>query len=132
VARALVTAGAEVEALAWHLVDDEGRGLTPLLFAATGGHAAVIRVLLEAGAKPDTTSVFLDDETPLLCAATLGHADAVRVLLDAGADPRRISSADGLDALGRAERNGLREVVALLRNATPGAVGAGRASCPPT
>jgi ankyrin repeat protein len=132
VARALVTAGGEVEARTWHFVDRAGRGLTPLLYAATGGHAAVIRVLLEAGAKPDTTSAFLPYETPLLYAATLGHAEAVRVLLDAGADPRRISGVDGLDALGRAGRKGHREVDALLRNATPGAVDAGRASCPPT
>lgn len=114
VVRALVAAGADVHARTQHFADRAGRELTPLLLAATGGHAEVIRALLEAGAKPDATSVFLDNETPLLRAAASGHRDAVRVLLEAGVDPRRAGSADGLDALGRAERNGHREVAALL------------------
>lgn len=55
-------------------------------WAATKGHAAVIRVLIRAGADPDQ-----DDRRhglkPLHKAASKNHHEAVRVLLEAGVDP---------------------------------------------
>jgi ankyrin repeat protein len=62
-------------------VDPNGSGspdwLTPLSAAAARGNTTVIRLLLEAGAKPDATAVQL--------AAFGNHAKALQVLLAAGA-----------------------------------------------
>ncbi|KAJ8118880.1 hypothetical protein OPT61_g215 [Boeremia exigua] len=61
-------------------------GRTPLWWAASAGHADVMRCLLQAGAKPD-----IDEKVrglkPLHEAASNNHGDAVRVLLEAGVDP---------------------------------------------
>lgn len=64
---------------------------TPALsYAARGGHAEVVRLLLAAGASPDS-----QPQAPSLHApAALGRVDLVRMLLDAGADP------DAQDELG--------------------------------
>ncbi len=64
----------------------EGMELTPLFGAAMAGRADMIRVLLDAGANPATTSTFgRMDMTPLE-AATMGkHAEAVGLLNEVGA-----------------------------------------------
>ena len=59
-------------------------GWTPLHYAATGGHVAVIRILLEANAYIDAESP--NGTTPLMMAARYGSDEAVKALLDAGAD----------------------------------------------
>ncbi|KAF1963678.1 ankyrin [Byssothecium circinans] len=67
-----------------HAVDEFGR--TPIAYAAKGGHADVIRLLVKAGADPD-----VDDEVgglkPLHEAASENHSEAVRALLEAGVSP---------------------------------------------
>ena len=69
-------------------VDPDARatnGLTPLHWAAFGGHAAAIAALREGGVDPDARTE--DGGTPLHLAAHKGNADAIAALLDAGADP---------------------------------------------
>ena len=63
----------------------ERRGQTALMWAAADGHAAVVELLLKAGADFRTP---LPDSgfTPLFFAARDGRTDVVRVLLKAGAD----------------------------------------------
>jgi ankyrin repeat protein len=56
----------------------------PINQAARGGHTAVIRLLLTAGAKADAPED--EGQTALLIAAYRGDLDTVRLLLEAGAD----------------------------------------------
>ena len=60
-------------------------GWAPLHYAATGGHLAVMRVLLDNDAYIDAASP--NGSTPLMMAAGYGSVDAVQLLLEAGADP---------------------------------------------
>ncbi len=60
-------------------------GLTPLLFAARQGCVECEQILLEAGAKIDTTDP--DGISPVLMAIINGHYDAAGFLLNKGADP---------------------------------------------
>ena len=61
-------------------------GATPLWLASVNGNAAVIAMLLEAGADADSASA--DGETALMVAARTGKADAVEALLARGARTR--------------------------------------------
>ena len=70
--------------LAVHEADANARtdyGATPLVYAAFGGHALVISVLLSAGAD-----VNAEDTTPLHYAVSVGRIPAVSMLLAAGAN----------------------------------------------
>jgi ankyrin repeat protein len=60
-------------------------GWTALHYAATGGHVAIIQMLLDAHAYIDAASP--NGSTPLMMAARYGTVDAVKRLLNAGADP---------------------------------------------
>ncbi len=60
-------------------------GWAPLHYAATGGHLAVMRILLDNDAYIDAASP--NGSTPLMMAAGYGSLDAVKLLLEAGADP---------------------------------------------
>lgn len=71
-------------------------GWTPLHYAATGGHAEIVRLLLEHYAYIDAESP--NGSTPLMMAAMYGTSDVVAVLLEAGADPS-LRNALGLSAL---------------------------------
>ncbi|MGW2228368.1 ankyrin repeat domain-containing protein [Streptomyces formicae] len=62
-------------------------GTTALYAASVHGASDTARVLLRAGARPDTESTGPTDGTPLCGAAAWGHADTVRELLAHGADP---------------------------------------------
>ncbi|MFE1774672.1 ankyrin repeat domain-containing protein [Streptomyces sp. NPDC059008] len=63
-------------------------GTTPLYQASVNGSAEIARLLLAAGAAPDTESAGLGSEgTPLCAAACWGHTATVRELLAHGADP---------------------------------------------
>jgi hypothetical protein len=61
----------------------------PVHYAAEAGHAAVLDLLLGAGASPDVSynSLFASVPTPLWTAAERGNAAVVSTLLRGGADP---------------------------------------------
>ena len=69
----------------------------PLHLAARGGHGALVRLLLEAGAGSDPDAVTASSGvTPLhLAAAAIGGEDAVAELLSHGADPNALESSAG-------------------------------------
>jgi ankyrin repeat protein len=104
----LLERGAGVDA-----VDDEGT--TPLVSAAYRGHIEVVKVLLERGAAVDAQEMRYRISS-LSHAVGRGDKALVQVLLAHGADPM-LKGADGRTALDRAEANGAREIVALLRKA---------------
>jgi uncharacterized protein len=58
--------------------------MTPLLWAAHGGHVAAIAALLAAGARVDIANSH--GTTPLMRAVLHGHTAAVAALLAAGVD----------------------------------------------
>ncbi len=62
-------------------------GTTALYVASVHGATDTVRLLLRAGARPDTESRGPTDGTPLCGAAAWGHAATVRELLAHGADP---------------------------------------------
>jgi uncharacterized protein len=60
-------------------------GWTPLHYAATSGHIALMNLLLEKHAYIDAESP--NGSTPLMMAAMYGTPSAVKLLLEEGADP---------------------------------------------
>jgi ankyrin repeat protein len=95
-------------------------GWTPLHYAATNGHLAIMELLLENHAYIDAESP--NGTTPLMMAAHYGTPAAVKLLLDAGADPR-LRNQLGLSALDFANRGQRPDSVELItqasRNAQP-------------
>ena len=74
----------------------------PLVVACFQGHAAVVRVLIEAGADPDSPfEIDVAGEKvkqwghPLWIAANRGHYDVVKLLLERGANPNTAVYAAG-------------------------------------
>lgn len=61
------------------------KGFTPLLIAATNGHIALVRILLQSGADPNIQNI--DGITPLHNAVFEEQVDIAKLLLEAGADP---------------------------------------------
>ena len=68
--------------------DQTGWGLGPLHRAVAGGHAEMVRLLLDRGAKVNATNEYDYTKgcTPLVVAAAEGHEQIAQVLLDRGAD----------------------------------------------
>jgi ankyrin repeat protein len=95
-------------------------GWTPLHYAATNGHLAIIELLLENHAYVDAESP--NGTTPLMMAAHYGSPEAVKLLLEAGADPR-LKNQLGLTAIDfaqRANRTDAAELIAAtVRRAQP-------------
>jgi ankyrin repeat protein len=87
VATVLIERGAEVNRKGW----------TPLHYAATRGHIAMMRLLLENSAYIDAESP--NGTTPLMMAAYYAPPLAVKLLLEEGADPtlRNQAKASALD-----------------------------------
>ncbi|GAA4339002.1 ankyrin repeat domain-containing protein [Variovorax defluvii] len=89
-------------------------GWTPLHYAATGGHVAIMKQLLEHYAFIDAQSP--NGTTPLMMAAMYGTAEAVQLLLDEGADIA-MKNQLGMTALDFAQRANRSDAARLLSNA---------------
>mgnify|MGYP000535365496 CR=1 FL=1 len=101
VATVLIERGAEVNRKGW----------TPLHYAATRGHIAMMRLLLENSAYIDAESP--NGTTPLMMAAMYGSPEAVKVLIQAGAD-LNIKNQLGLSALDFAVRGSRQNAKELI------------------
>lgn len=84
---------------------------TPLSLSARNGHEAIVKLLLEFGADPESRNV--DDQTALMHAARNGHESIVRLLLMNGAD---VESEDesGWTVLMHAAVSGHKAIVNML------------------
>jgi ankyrin repeat protein len=95
-------------------------GWTPLHYAATSGHTAIIELLLEQHAYIDSESP--NGTTPLMMAAHYSSSAVVKVLLEAGADPT-LKNQLGLTAIDFANRAGRQDaaemIAASIRSARP-------------
>ncbi|MCJ1269980.1 Ankyrin-2 [Lobaria immixta] len=92
-------------------VDD--KRMTALMWAAQGGHEAVVLLLLEKGADVHAKNTNAKDTTALHEAAVWGHEAVVRLLLEKGSDVDAKTSF-GWTALCVASRGGYEAVVQLL------------------
>jgi ankyrin repeat protein len=88
-------------------------GATPMFLACENGNAAMIELLLKAGADA-SAPVLPHGETPLMMAARSGNLDAVRVLLDRGAKVNATENLRGTTALMWAAEQRHADVVHLL------------------
>jgi ankyrin repeat protein len=86
-------------------------GWTPLHYAATGAHLAIIQFLLDENAYIDAESP--NGTTPLMMAAHYGSPEAVKLLLEAGADPT-LRNELGLSAIDFAQRGNRRDAADLV------------------
>jgi len=100
-ARKLIERNADVNKTGW----------TPLHYAATNGHLAIIELLLENHAYIDAESP--NGTTPLMMAAHYGTPAAVKLLLEAGADPslRNQLGLSAIDFANRANRPDAAELI---------------------
>jgi ankyrin repeat protein len=105
-ARRLIASGADVSARS-----DNSFWVLPLHSAASGGHAEIVEMLLEAGAEPDPRQ--RHGWTPLQAAAQNGNARSLEALLAAGADPE-LRNDDGQSAADLARAAGYDELAARL------------------
>jgi ankyrin repeat protein len=103
-ARKLIERNADVNKTGW----------TPLHYAATNGHLAIIELLLENHAYIDAESP--NGTTPLMMAAHYGTPAAVKLLLDAGADPS-LKNQLGLSAADFAMRANRQDAADLIAGA---------------
>ena len=101
-ATALVAHGAAVQKDGW----------SPLHYAATGGSAAIVRLLLSKGAVLEARSP--NGSTPLMMAARYGNEEAVDALLAAGGD-RTLKNDLGMDASAFAASAGRERLAARLK-----------------
>lgn len=85
---------------------------TPLIAASLKGRSAIVRLLLDAGARTETADVE-SETTALGYAAREGQLEVVKLLLEAGADPRHSDKAS-VTPLHAAAAQGRLEVVKLL------------------
>lgn len=100
-----------VEALLEKKAQVNQPGWTALHYAASAGHADILRLLLDRYAYIDAASP--NRTTPLMMAARGGHADCVKLLLDEGADASLRNEA-GLTALDFAQQGRQVKVAEML------------------
>ena len=107
ITRMLLRAGADVN------LADRSHGATPLAVASRhgAGSVAMVRLLLEAGARVDGQGI--NGRTAFWQACFNGREDVARVLLQAGADWQK-SDRDGTTPLMKAQRKGHHNIVKLL------------------
>lgn len=86
-------------------------GWTPLHYAASNGHLAIMSLLLDNNAYIDAESP--NGTTPLMMAALYGSASSVKLLLEAGADPL-LKNQQGLSAIDFAQRGSRIESVEII------------------
>ena len=104
-AEKMVRKGADVNKTGW----------TPLHYAASNGHVAVIKLLLENYAYIDAESP--NGSTPLMMASLYGGVGAVQLLLDEGADPL-LKNQQGLTALDFAKSGNRVDAIKVLDKIT--------------
>jgi ankyrin repeat protein len=90
--------------------------VTPLQEAARTGNVETVRLLLEAGARPNAGG--RGAAPALSMAAIYGHVEVVQLLLAAGADPRALDD-KGLTALQHAQSFGHGQIVGILSAVEP-------------
>jgi ankyrin repeat protein len=112
-AEKLIKKGADVNKTGW----------TPLHYAASNGHLAIISLLLEQHAYIDAESP--NGTTPLMMAAMYGTTAAVKLLLQEGADPQ-LKNQQGLTALQFAQRGNRPDAVEAIASAIRGKRPAGQ------
>lgn len=103
---ALIARGADVNV-------PQGDGMTALHWASERADAALVRVLLDAGATVDAVTR-MGDYTPLHLAGKAGSADAVAALLEAGSDPHAVTATGAVTAMHFAAGAGSADAVAAL------------------
>jgi ankyrin repeat protein len=90
-------------------------GDTPLHSAARWGRTAIVRMLLDAGAKVDVFNEY--GETALHYAIAAKHTEIVKILLDAGANPKTgINLKDGMSITELAKEANHPEALKLLKS----------------
>jgi len=109
----LIKKGADINKTGW----------TPLHYAASSGHLAIISLLLENSAYIDAESP--NGTTPLMMAAMYGTPAAVKLLLQEGADPQ-LKNQQGLTALQFAQRGNRTDSVDAIAAAIRGKRPAGQ------
>jgi ankyrin repeat protein len=95
-------------------------GWTPLHYAATSGHIAVIKLLLQEHAYINAESP--NKTTPLMMAAEYGSTATVKLLLEEGADPlmRNELGLSAVDFAMRANRKDAADLISgAIRNSQP-------------
>lgn len=85
----------------------------PLTNAVTSGDEQAVSALLANGADVNETTG--GGQTALILAVIFGHTNLIKLLMNAGADPQLRDNL-GLNALEWAQRRGLTEALAILKN----------------
>lgn len=85
----------------------------PLSGAVSGGHTAIVRLLLEHGADPNAKEAICQGGLSLRTAAAKGDVEIVRLLLERGAVPGHWVDSSG-DAMYAAHTGGHRGIVQML------------------
>jgi hypothetical protein len=89
-------------------------GFTPIFYAATYGHSAVVKALIEA--RANVTLANEEGRTPLHWAARNGHLECATMLVTASTVPLTMKDKGGRTPLGVAEDKQQKEVSAMLRS----------------